>query len=105
MADRRREIAIMRALGAQRQTVFAIVLTESILLCVGGGLIGLLLGHGLVFGTAPIVEARSGILVNPFAFEPAEFVLFPVLLVLASLVGFIPGMTAYRTDVAKALAE
>ncbi len=103
MADRRREIAVMRALGAQRQTVFSIVLVESILLCIGGGLLGLLLGHGLVFVASPIVEARSGILLNPFAFEPLELVLFPVLLVLASLVGFVPGLTAYRTDVARSL--
>ena len=32
MSDRRKEIAIMRALGAQRRTVFAIILAESILL-------------------------------------------------------------------------
>lgn len=105
MSDRRREIAIMRALGASRQTVFAIILCESVLLCFVGGILGLLLGHGLVFAAAPIVEARSGFLLNPYAFEPFELVLIPSLIVLASLVGFIPGMTAYRTDVAKTLAE
>jgi putative ABC transport system permease protein len=105
MADRKREIAIMRALGARRETVFAIILTESIILCLGGGILGLLLGHGLVFAAAPIVGAKAGILLDPFAFEPLELVLFPVLLALASLIGFIPGLTAYRTDVAKTLSE
>jgi putative ABC transport system permease protein len=105
MADRRREIAVMRALGAQRQTVFAIILAESVLLCFGGGLLGIALGHGLVFAAAPFVEAETGILINPFAFEPMELVLLPALIALASLVGFIPGLTAYRTDVAKALAD
>ena len=105
MADRRREIAIMRALGAQRTAVFSIVLSESILLCIGGGLLGLLLGHGLVFAAAPIVASRSGILIDPLAFEPMELIVFPVLIVLASLVGFIPAMTAYRTDVAQTLGD
>ncbi|MFG0332758.1 MAG: ABC transporter permease [Maioricimonas sp. JB049] len=105
MADRKREIAIMRALGARRQTVFSVILAESILLCLTGGLFGLLLGHGLVFLAAPIVEARSGLLIDPFAFEPIELVLFPVLIVLASLIGFLPGLTAYRTDVAEALSN
>lgn len=105
MADRRREIGIMRALGARRSTVFSIILAESALLCLGGGLIGLLLGHGLVFVASPIIEARSGILVNPLAFEPLELVIFPILLLVGSLIGFLPGLAAYRTDVAAALSE
>jgi putative ABC transport system permease protein len=105
MSARRREIAIMRALGAQRGTVFAIILAESIILCVGGGLLGLLLGHGMVFVAAPIVETRTGLIINPLAFETAELVLFPVLLVMAILIGFLPGMTAYRTDVADSLSQ
>lgn len=105
MSDRRREIAVMRALGARRSTVLSIILAESILLCLGGGLLGLLLGHGLVFVAAPIVEARSDVLINPWSFEWMELILLPALIVLASLVGLLPGLTAYRTDVAKSLTE
>ena len=105
MADRRKEIAIMRALGARRQSVFSIILAESVLLCLGGGLLGLALGHGLVFLAAPYVESQTGLIIDPLAFHPFEFILFPVLLGLAVLIGFLPGMTAYRTDVARALAE
>ncbi|HEV8004160.1 MAG TPA: ABC transporter permease [Planctomycetaceae bacterium] len=105
MSDRRKEIAIMRALGAQRRTVFSIILAESILLCFGGGIVGILLGHGLVFAAAPIVQQQTGLLINPFAFEPIEFVLLPGLIALASLIGIVPGLSAYRTDVARALAD
>ncbi len=132
MADRRRDIAVMRALGARRVTVFAIILTESVLLCFGGGILGVLLGHGMVLAAGPLIEAQSGLLVDPLTFVsigesipgdligwlspligarafdfirsiPAESILIPVLIVLASLVGFVPGLTAYRTDVAKTL--
>jgi putative ABC transport system permease protein len=105
MADRRREIAVMRALGARRTTVFSLILTESILLCVGGGLLGLLLGHGLVFVAAPIVELRSGVRIDPFAFETIELVLLPAMVLLASVAGVVPGLTAYRTDVGRTLAN
>ncbi|MCP4513374.1 MAG: ABC transporter permease, partial [Fuerstiella sp.] len=47
MSDRKREIGIMRALGARRSSVFSIILAESTVLCVGGGLMGWLIGHGL----------------------------------------------------------
>ncbi|QDT40266.1 ABC transporter permease YtrF precursor [Gimesia alba] len=105
MSDRKREIAIMRALGAGRTAVFTIILSESVLLCLGGGILGIILGHGLVFVAAPIIEARSGLLINPLAFSSLELILLPVLVVLASLVGFIPAMTAYRTDVASTLSD
>lgn len=105
MADRRKEIAIMRALGAQRTTVFSIILAESILLCFGGGLLGLVLGHGLVFLASPFVQNQTGLLISPYAFEPVELILLPILIALASLVGVVPGLTAYRTDVARTLAD
>src|SRR5205823_9894197 len=66
MSDRRREIAIMRALGARRGTVSSIIVAEAVLLCAGGGLVGLLLGHALVFVAGPIVEAKSDILIDPW---------------------------------------
>lgn len=103
MSDRRREIAVMRALGARRTTVFSLILLESVLICLIGGLAGLLLGHGIVFVAAPIIEARSGLLIDSLAFTPVEFVIIPVLVAMASLVGFLPGLTAYRTDVAEGL--
>lgn len=105
MSDRRREIAILRALGAPRSSVFSIILLESLLLCVGGGLLGLAIGHGLVMIAGPLIEARSGYLIDPFAFEPAELWLIPALVAMATLVGFLPGLTAYRTDVAATLSE
>ena len=105
MADRKKEIAVMRALGARRQTVFSIILAESVLLCVGGGLLGILLGHGLVFAAAPFVERETGLMIDPWAFETLELAILPCLFGLAVLAGFIPGMTAYRTDVAQSLSD
>lgn len=103
MADRRREIGIMRALGAQRMHVFGIILAESALLCIGGGVLGWLGGHGLAIASAPWVIKQTGLLINPWALNAWEAVLFPVLAALAVLVGFLPAMTAYRTNVADAL--
>lgn len=103
MSDRRREIGIMRALGARRNSVFSIVLAESGLLCVGGGIIGWVVGHLLAVAFAPEVSARTGLLLNGWVIHEYEYWLFPVLLCLGALVGFVPAMTAYRTNVADAL--
>ena len=103
MSDRKREIGIMRALGARRNSVFAIVLAESGLLCIGGGIIGWLSGHFLAVAFAPEVSARTGLLLDGWVIHPYEYYLFPTLLILGALVGFVPAMTAYRTNVADAL--
>jgi len=47
----------------------------------------------------------NNIRLDPLAFEPIELLLLPGLIALASLVGVVPGLAAYRTDVARALAE
>ncbi len=104
MAERSHDIAVMRALGASRNAVMAIVLVESILLALGGGLIGMALGHGLLGMASPYVLERTGISLSSFEFDWQELVLIPALIVLASLVGFLPALAAYRTDVAKSLS-
>ena len=104
MAERSHDIAVMRALGASRNAVMAIILVESILLSLGGGLIGVLLGHGMIGAASPYVVERTGITLSSFEFDWQELVLIPGLILLASLVGFLPAVAAYRTDVAKSLA-
>jgi putative ABC transport system permease protein len=103
MSDRKHDIAIMRALGASRFTVMTIILLESILLALGGGLFGLLVGHGMVSAMSSVVAEQSGVFISGLDFRPVELVLIPGLIVLATLVGYLPAMYAYKTDVAKSL--
>jgi putative ABC transport system permease protein len=103
MNERRQEIAIMRALGASRGTVMLIILLESILLSLGGGAMGMVIGHGLIAGVGPIIAQAVMVVVNPWHFQMAELILIPGLIVLASLVGYLPAVVAYRTDVAQSL--
>lgn len=103
MSERGHDIAVMRALGASRGAVMAIVLLESILLSILGGLAGIALGHGIIALASPVVEYYTGVIVRPFDFSPMEWTLVPCLVAFAALVGFLPALTAYRTDVAKTL--
>ncbi|MDA0659279.1 MAG: ABC transporter permease [Planctomycetota bacterium] len=123
MSDRQHEIAVMRALGAGRSTVMWVVLFESILLSVGGGLLGWIGGHAIVAAVSPQIEARTGVQVGLFQLAPRErlwelstaagtlkmdvspeVLLVPCLIVLAILVGLLPALAAYRTDVSRALS-
>jgi putative ABC transport system permease protein len=94
----------MRSLGARRSTVMSIILMESILLSLGGGVVGFLLGHGLVGLASPWIVAQTGVSIGLFEFNWYELALVPGLVLLASAVGFLPATSAYETDVAKALS-
>ena len=105
MSERLGEIAVMRALGARAaKTDVLIVLLESILLSLAGGMLGWILGHQLIAGLNPWVVDQTGVAIGFFQSVPVELVIIPALIVLASVAGFLPAMVAYRTDVAKALA-
>jgi len=103
MNDRRHEIAIMRALGAQRSTVMMVILLESILLSLGGGVLGLLLGHGLLTIAGPWIAEKVNLPLSMLEFRAIELILIPGLIGLASIVGYLPAVAAYRTDVGKSL--
>jgi putative ABC transport system permease protein len=105
MSDRRHEIAVMRALGARRVTVMLIILLESILLSLLGGGLGLLLGHGLIGACSSIIVNWTGVTVGLLQFQPLELFLIPGLILLASAVGYLPALAAYRTDVAQSLTN
>lgn len=104
MSERSHDIAVMRALGASRGAVMSIILFESILLALLGGALGVLLGHVLIGLASPYVVERTGVSLSVFEFTWQELVLIPGLMLLASLVGLLPALAAYRTDVAKSLA-
>ena len=118
MSDRRHEIAIMRALGANRGTVMTVILLESVLLSLGGGVGGWLCGHGLNWLASGEIEHRTGVTMSFFTVAPPldtemlvlgdfspEWLLVPALILLAVIVGFLPAMSAYRTDVAESLGS
>ena len=125
MSDRRHEIAVMRALGAGRGTVMSVVLLESLILALLGGFAGWIAGHLLIGGLAsPMIENRTGVDIGLLDFSPGiglyeafgiasiwgirgisyEFLLIPGLMGLAIIVGFLPALAAYRTDVSRWLS-
>lgn len=103
MSERSHDIAVMRALGASRSSVMLIVLSESILLSLAGGVLGIVLGHALIAAAAPYVESQAGIQLAFWEFDPWEVAVIPALVVLATLAGLLPAISAYRTDVARSL--
>ena len=100
---RRREIAVLRALGARPRHVFAVILLEALLLCLLGGLVGLLLGHGAIVLLAPKALAEYGVRVDA---DPGllDLQLLGGLLALGVVAGLLPAWRGLRTPVAQNLS-
>ena len=104
MSERRREIAILRALGARRATIFSIVLLEAVTICLVGSAVGLIGGHLIVAAANGALYKASGFVIPAFHIAVLEWYILGVAVVLGALSGLGPAWGAYRTDVARNLA-
>jgi len=101
--ERRREIAILRALGASRRLVFAAVMGESVGIALLGATLGLVVHGALLFIAASVLREQIGVVLQIWMFHPA-YVWTPVgMVVLGALAGIAPAAKAYGTDVANHL--
>ena len=110
---RQREIAIRSAIGAGRGRIIRQLLTESVVLSLAGGLIGLFLGavgvRGLLAaspGNLPRVDqlAESGSLLAALDWRVAAFT-FAIALFTGLIFGMIPAIQVSRTDINSILKE
>ena len=102
---RRREIATRLALGASRGAVVRQLLAESLLLAIGGGLLGLLVGNLASEGLAWL-SANQFNFWNPVHFDlRVGFVSFAIALLTGLLFGLFPAIHATNVDLRSGLAE
>lgn len=100
LSERRREMAILRALGAGPGTVSALLLLEALLLTAVGLALGLALLHGGLALMAPTIERASGIAIALGWPSLAELKLLGLVLGAGVAVGLIPAFLAYRRSLA-----
>lgn len=104
MSERKRDIAVMRALGASRDHITLIILIESVLISLIGGFVGWLLGHAVGPIANPWTEPATGVSMEFFgAYSSWEPWIVPGLVLIGTLAGLIPAIAAYRTPVAQSL--
>ncbi|WP_159715666.1 ABC transporter permease [Geminicoccus flavidas] len=102
LAQRRRLIGVLRALGASRPFVFATIWLNVALILTAGALLGLVVGYGGAFLVALLFESRTALSL-PVSLGLPELRLVLAIVLAGSALATIPAALAYRGSVAQAL--
>jgi putative ABC transport system permease protein len=108
IAERRRDIGMLRAIGANRQTITGLILIEGVAQGVLGTAVGLVLGYALAAGGLKLISPLMSQFINLKVGDP---VVSPSLLLVAVLLGvgvtvlagLIPALNASRVTPLEAL--
>ena len=95
VAERTREIGVRKAIGAKRRTILLQFLIEAALICLLGGLVGLVITYLLTFAVARIMPVNMSL--------PVMGLAMLVSLVTGVLSGFFPAWRAARMNPVDAL--
>ena len=99
--ERTGEIAVLKTIGFSNLSVLSMVLAESVLLLVIGGLLGLAIASALI----PIVSAGSGGMLNLPSIDAGNWLRgLALMAVIGLLVGALPAWSAMRLNIVDALA-
>lgn len=101
---RRREMAILRAVGAGPRTIVALLVLESTLLAFLGCVIGVALVYGGLAATQTPIEQRFGIHLALRALGDTEYRYLAMVMISGMLIGFVPAWKAYRTSLVDGLS-
>ena len=101
--ERRRELAILRALGASPRVIFLMLTVEGLLITTLGVLLGcVILAIGLL-ALAPLVQTHFGIQLGLWPPTGNEAFLLASILATGLLASLVPGWRAWRTSLADGL--
>ena len=102
--ERRRELAVLRAVGAGPRHVLWLLVTEGALVTLVGALLGALAAALAVVLAGPWLQQQFGITLQPSAPTSAQWGLFAAVLAAGMLAGLVPGWRAYRLSLADGLS-
>lgn len=98
--ERRRELAILRSVGARPLDIFALLALEGVTLALVGAALGAALVWVLVLALAPWLQANYGLTLRAGPPGAAEWRLLAGIIAVGAVASLLPGWRAYRLSLA-----
>ncbi|SFZ85445.1 putative ABC transport system permease protein [Devosia enhydra] len=102
--DRRREMAILRAVGASPRHIFGLLVAEAVFMGVCGTLLGGLGAYAAIALLGPAIDRSFGIALEIAAPGAQEAAMMGLVILAAALAGLVPAFKAYRNSLADGVA-
>ena len=96
--ERRREMAILRAVGAHAYQVILLFIVETFLILVAGTLLSLGLLYGLLFILKPLLLDQYGFSINIVWLDSQQIILILFIFIIGILFSLVPGIIAYKNS-------
>lgn len=101
--ERRRELAILRAVGARAHEILLLLTLEGLFVTITGIVSGVVLMEMLALMLAPTIQATYGIAMQPSFITLEELKLLGIVLAVGLVASLAPGYRAYRLSLADGL--
>jgi putative ABC transport system permease protein len=102
--ERRREMAILRSIGARPAHILLLVSGESFLLILAGLALGVTLTYLWIWLLQPFMTSQFGIQLAIGSLTSHEWQLIGAILLTGLLVGLVPGLQAYRNSLSDGMS-
>lgn len=102
--ERRREMAILRSVGARPLHVFSLIIGESAILTMAGVVIGIVLLYVLLLVGRPVISSGFGLFIAIGGLSKYELLLIGMVCLAGFLIGLIPAYRIYRYSLADGMS-
>ena len=98
--ERRREMAILRSMGAKPFHIFTLIMGEAAYLTISGVILGLVFLYSLLIVAQPLIESQLGLFIPIDWPTVYELTLLALVIIAGIVISIIPGYRAYRYSLA-----
>ena len=103
LGERRRELAVLRSVGARPFDIFLLLAMEGLAVMLAGVVLGVMLLSLALLALGPVLSAQFGVTLQPALPAPGELTLLLWTVLAGFVASLLPGLRAYRLSLADGL--